>query len=501
MRMKSYDLLKEKIQKIADINGTMAVLAWDKETYLPAKANGLRSRQLATLSSISHEEYVSEETGELLEKSSRQRGLDIKAKKNIKVLTEDYLKSKKLPTSFIVERSMAESEAYHQWVLAKKDNRFGLFAPALDKLIVLKRREAEMLNEGKGLYNTLLDQFEPGSTTTLLDKLFTDVRKKLLPIIHEISEAKQVKSGFLQKKYNKDKQFDFGIYLLNAIGYDFDHGRQDISPHPFTIGFSPADVRITTRIDENDFSNMTWSTLHEAGHALYEQGLNPDEYGLPCGGAASLAIHESQSRLWENHVGRSMDFWQAHYPSLQKTFKPLKKVSIINFYKAINKVEPSFIRTESDELHYHIHVLIRYEIEKALIEDGLDAEGARALWNEKYQKYLGLKIKNDAQGILQDVHWSHGSFGYFPTYSMGSFYAAQFFEQANTELPKLKEQIAKGNTFDLLKWLRENIHQHGRLYEAQQLCKRVTGKGLSLDPFVAYAKEKYSDIYGIDFQI
>lgn len=499
MRQKSYDLLKSRMQKIADINGSMAMLSWDKETFLPPKANDVRTRQLATLSSISHEEYISSETSELLSQASRQRGLDDRAKKNIKILKKDFEKMQKIPTSFIVESTMAASEAYHHWVAARKQNKFEIFAPWLDKLIALKRTEAGLLNEGKGLYNTLLDQYEPGATTAMLDRLFKDVRKKLLPIIEKVGEAKQIKDSFLQEKYKSEKQWNFGIYLLNSIGYDFDRGRQDESAHPFTISFGSSDVRLTTRVDENDFSNMTWSTLHEAGHGLYEQGLDPAEYGMPCGFPASLAIHESQSRLWENHVGRSLDFWQAHYPSLQKTFKPLNKISLQQFYKAINKVEPSFIRTESDELHYHIHVLIRYEIEKALIEGDLNATDARNLWNEKYRQYLGLKIKDDSFGILQDVHWSHGSFGYFPTYSMGSFYAAQFFEQANQSLPKLQEQIAKGNTSELLAWLRENIHQHGRLYEAEELCKRVTGKGLTIDPFIEYVKEKYGALYNVTF--
>lgn len=499
MKVSHYSKLKNKMSKLADINGSIALLSWDKETYLPEKADRFRSQQIATLSSISHEEFTSKETGDLLQNAAAVRSLSAKEKKNIAVLLKEYEKSSKFSNDFVVKRSLIISQAFHDWVAAKQKNDFKLFAPSLDKLINLKRDEASILGSKTHLYDALLDEYEPGATVATLDTLFDEVRTKLLPIIAKIREAKSIKSSFLRKNYNKDKQWNFGLSMLNSIGYDFEKGRQDISHHPFTIGIAPDDVRITTRIDENDFSNMTWSCLHEAGHALYEQGLDPEEYGMPSGGPASLAIHESQSRLWENHIGRSMNFWQSHYPGLQKEFKALKKVGMKDFYHGINRVKPNLIRTEADELHYHLHVMIRYEIEKQMLEGNLDAEAARLMWNAKYKDYLGLEVEDDREGILQDVHWSHGSFGYFPTYSMGSFYAAQFFAQAQKEMPDLNEEIAKGNTSSLLNWLRENIHQHGRRYDAEELCKRVTGKTLSLKPFLDHTKEKYGEIYGINF--
>jgi carboxypeptidase Taq len=282
------------------------------------------------------------------------------------------------------------------------------------------------------------------------------------------------------------------------MGYDMQAGRQDLSEHPFTTSFNPLDVRVTTRVDENDFGNMTWSCIHEGGHALYEQGLPTDQYGLPCGEATSLGIHESQSRLWENNVGRSLNFWQFRYPELQNTFPGnLRTVSLHDFYKAINKVQPSLIRTEADELTYHFHIMIRYEIEKGLMDGSIDVKELKDIWNKYYQEYLHVKVPDDVHGILQDIHWSHGSFGYFPTYSLGSFYAAQFFAAAQKQVPGLDESIAAGDYQPLLNWLRTNIHPYGRFYTSNELCERVTGKPLEFSAFMEYANKKYSGIYGL----
>lgn len=492
-----YDNFVRKMQKIADINSAIAVLHWDQETYLPEGSAIARGKQIATLSVMVHQEFIGTEMGRIMRAVRGLSSLTAKQKRNVEIIDKEFKKAKKFSEEFVLRRSMAVSTAFQSWVNAKNKSDFSLFESALNELITIKREESVLLGKSKHPYDNLLDMYEPGATVEQLDALFEDVKTKLLPIIAKIRARDTPKRNFLYKKYDKEKQWDFGIYLLKAIGYDFNKGRQDISSHPFTIGFSPDDVRVTTRIDEHDFSNMTWSCIHEGGHALYEQGLDPLEYGLPSGGAISLAIHESQSRLWENQVGRSMDFWQFHYPSMQKTFKPLRKVSLKNFYKAINVIKPNLVRTEGDELHYHIHVLIRYEIEKEIIAGHIDAQGARGLWNKKYKDYLGIDITDDAQGILQDVHWSHGSFGYFPTYSMGSFYAAQFFAKATKDIPDLQLEIARGNTHLLLDWLRSKIHIHGRSLEAEELCKKVTGKPLSMKYFVDYAKNKYGDLYNM----
>jgi carboxypeptidase Taq len=313
-----------------------------------------------------------------------------------------------------------------------------------------------------------------------------------------LKEKPQVENSFLSKFYEKDKQWDFGLGLLKNMGYDFDAGRQDISTHPFTITFAPTDVRVTTRVDENDLSNMIWSCIHEGGHGLYEQGLKWENYGLPIGEACSLGIHESQARMWENNVGRSHAYWQAHYSGLQQVFpNNLSHISLKDFYNGMNQIAPNAIRTEADELHYHFHVLIRFEIEKELMAGTLEVDDLSKVWNQKYAEYMGIEIKNDNEGILQDIHWSHGSIGYFPTYSLGSFYAAQFFAKAQDEIPNLVNEISEGDSSNLLAWLRQNIHQHGRYFTPEELCIKITGEKLNFKYFMDYAKQKFGSIYGI----
>ncbi len=344
----------------------------------------------------------------------------------------------------------------------------------------------------------LLDLYEPGLRSAELDIVFDDLKQRLVPLIKEINSANQLEYAFLSKKYDKDAQWKFGLDVLEAMGYDMNHGRQDISSHPFTISFAPIDVRVTTRIDEYDLMNMTWSCIHEGGHALYEQGLPMTEYGRPLGHSCSLAIHESQSRLWENHVGRSKAFWKHWLPILKEHFpENLQDVSTGDFYKGINRIAPNLIRTEADELHYHLHVIIRYEIERDLINGNIEVAELPSIWNQKYADYIGVEVPDDAQGVLQDIHWSHGSFGYFPTYTLGSLYAAQFFAQAQKEVEGLEADIASGQYQRLLTWLRKNIHAHGRRYDPADLCKKVTGETLNADYFMRYAAPKFKEVYGL----
>jgi carboxypeptidase Taq len=495
-----YDKFQAKMTKIADLNHTIAVLSWDKEVNLPKGSNRFRSQQIATLSGMVHELFTDKEMGDLLRRLVNMKSLSAKERKNVVVVYEDYKKSTLFSKEFVMKKSMAISTAFQAWEAARSANDFGLYAQPLDELLAIVKEEAKILKHPTHPYNALLHQYEPGLTVEKLDEVFADVKKKLLPIIKKIRKGTKVNNKFLRKKYNAQDQWDFGLHILESMGYDFDHGRQDLSTHPFTISFSPEDVRVTTRVDENDLGNMTWSCIHEGGHALYEQGLNPEDYGLPTGNAISLSIHESQSRLWENNVGRSKAFWTFHYPTLQALFpKNLSKISLDDFYKGINKIKPNLIRTEADELHYHIHVMIRYEIEKEIMEEKIETKDLANVWNKKYKEYLGIKVPDDLNGILQDVHWSHGSIGYFPTYSLGSFYAAQFYTKAKNDLNSLNKNIRKGDTQPLLLWLRENIHQYGRFYEAEELCKKVTGEELKLDYFITYVKKKYSKIYGIKF--
>jgi len=491
-----YTRYKEKMQQIADVRNAMAVLGWDQETYLPEKGASFRGQQLTTLSTIAHEMFVAPELGEILQELHQRTDLSAVQQKNVALSLEDYEKNKKYPSSFVADLSQTTNAAYHAWIRARKANSYAEFEPLLSKMVLLKQQETHILGYEGHPYNALVNEYEKGATTAMLDTIFDDVKKALTPLLRRIEQSPQVEKDFLHRHYERNQQWQLGIALLKDMGYDMGAGRQDISEHPFTTSFNPQDVRVTTRIDENDFGNMTWSCIHEGGHALYEQGLPLDEYGLPCGEAASLGIHESQSRLWENNVGRSLAFWQHYYPQLQQTFpNNLKDVPLSAFYKGINQVQPSLIRTEADELTYHFHVMIRYEIEKGLLEGTYTTKDLDQVWNRYYQEYLHVTPPNDNQGILQDIHWSHGSFGYFPTYSLGSFYAAQLFATAKQKVPGLTEQISTGQFGALLQWLREHIHAYGRYYTSNELCEKVTGKKLDFQYFLQYAEEKFGEIY------
>ena len=486
------------MQKTADVGYSIAVLSWDQETYMPEKGAEFRAQQISTLSGVFHKMITDDTLGKWLEELSKDHSLNEKQKKNVELTKETYDKQKKFTTEFVELMSKTVSECFQAWQSAKEKNDFSIYQPKLEKLVELKKQECEILGYKDHPYDAQLNEYQKGATAKDLEKLFIDVRKELVPYVQKIKQAKQVDDSFFYKTYDKDKQWNFGLHLLKQMGYDFDAGRQDRSSHPFTTSFNPLDVRVTTRVSENDVSEMIWSCIHEGGHGLYEQGLPIEDYGLPLSEAISLGIHESQSRLWENNVGRSLAYWKKNFPLIQSYFPDqLKDVKAEDFYKAMNKVEPSLIRTSADELTYHFHVMIRFEIEKALFEGTIKVADLPSYWNAKYKEYLGVDVPSDTKGVLQDIHWSHGSFGYFPTYSIGSFYAAQFFDQAKKENPSLTAEIEKGEMQNLLKWLREKIHIHGRFYTASELCEKITGEKLNFAYFMNYAKEKYGAIYGV----
>lgn len=494
----SYEKYRAHMARIADLQMASSVLAWDQECYMPPQGAEFRAQQLSTLAGIAHEMFTDEALGKNLEALSADAALDARQKKNIAQSLKDYKKQKKYTREFVEEMSRAVSEAFQAWQTAKEKSDFSLYEQPLDKLITLKRKECELLGYKGHPYDALLDQYEPGLTTKECEVLFLDVRNQLVDFVKKIAAKPQLNDEFMKRNYPKDKQWDFGIKLLKQMGYDFDKGRQDISSHPFTIHFNANDVRVTTRVNENNLHEMIWSCIHEGGHALYEQGLATDQYGLPCGEAISLGIHESQSRLWENNVGRSIGYWKANFSLLKEYFPvQMKDVSVQDFYGAMNQVKPSLVRTSADELTYHFHVMIRFEIEKAIIEGKLKTKDLPEYWNAKYKEYLGIDVPDDARGVLQDIHWSHGSFGYFPTYSLGSFYAAQFFGQAGKEIPGLEADIEKGELKPLLNWLREKVHRHGKFYQASELCKEITGEPLNFGYFMEYARKKYGTLYGI----
>ena len=491
-----YAEYRDHMARLADIRHSLALMQWDQETYMPVKGAGFRARQIATLSEMAHEMATSGKLEVLLNSLKGDPDLNESERKNISLTATDFEKQKKYSSAFVRKMSETVSKSFNAWILAKNGNRFSLFEKELDELIQLKKEETRILGFTGHPYDALLDEFEKGCTVNLLDRIFTDLRPLLKEITDRIKQQKQVDDSFLLKHYDKQKQWDFGMQIIRDLGFDFDAGRQDLSAHPFTTSFNKNDVRITTRISENDFNNMTWSCIHETGHALYEQGLPESAYGLPSGEYASLGIHESQSRLWENHVGRSPEFWKYHYPRLRDLFpEALGNISTEQFYAGINIVKPSLIRTEADEVTYHFHVMIRYGIEKKLIAGELNTKDIPACWNEQYQQYLGVQVPGDREGCLQDVHWSHGSFGYFPTYSLGSFYAAQFFRQAQKDLPGLSRETEQGRTDELLTWLRQRVHAHGRTYTSEELCEKATGETLKVQYFLDYLLDKYQKIY------
>jgi carboxypeptidase Taq len=493
-----YQSYTGKMTRVADVRHASAVLQWDQETYMPAKGAALRGQQLSTLTEIAYQLFAEEELGSILDQLSVANDLDAVQKKNVLLTLEDYEKNKKYSAAFVRKLSEQVNKSFHAWIEARKQNSFGIFEPELEKLIELKKQEADILGYEEHPYDALLNEYEKGATVGLIDKTFGDMLPELKNLLEQIRSKPQVDDSFFSANFPRQQQWDWGMFLIRSMHFDFEAGRQDISEHPFSTSFNPGDVRITTRISESDLANMTWSCIHETGHGLYEQGLPTTEYGLPAGEPCSYSIHESQSRLWENNVGRSLPFWNHYYPHLVKFFpEQFSKTDLQTFYKGLNKVQPSLIRTEADEISYHFHVYIRYEIEKALITGKLRTSEIPDLWNDHYAKLLGVKVPDDKTGCLQDVHWSHGSFGYFPTYSLGSFYAAQFYAAAAESIPDLSKQIASGDTATLLQWLRREIHSKGRQFKSEELCQQVTGKPLNASFFVRYLLEKYREIYNL----
>ncbi|MCX7745141.1 MAG: carboxypeptidase M32 [Flavobacteriales bacterium] len=498
MSNRKYERFCELNRKIAVLSSAAGLLSWDQETHMPPKGAIIKAEQMGVLSGIIHNLKTDKELVGLTEELLHDSSLDDVARTNVYEFNRTLQKSLQLSTEFVEELNRTISAAYPAWHQAKTYSRFELFAPHLERLIELKKQEIQLTGYQLHPYDALMDDFEPGLTTHEVDRLFDDVRKELVPFVQTITKHSSPDDSFFNQPYDENLQVAFGRTVLEAMGYDFSSGRMDRTEHPFCIGLHPGDVRVTYKIKPHDISEIIWGLIHEGGHALYEQGLPADQFGLASGSAASLSIHESQSRFWENNIGRSSAFWNFFFPKLQLTFpEQLKHIHANDFYKAANRVTPSLIRIQADELTYHFHIMIRYEIEKSIFEGKLTVNDLPGFWNKLYKEYLGLDVPNDAQGILQDVHWCHGGFGYFPTYSLGSFYAAQFYYAMNKEL-NTEELIEKGNLIPILDWLRTNIHQHGMKHRAQQLCEKVTGEKLNFAYFMQYAHKKYNSIYHIN---
>ncbi len=493
--------LKERLGEVWDIHMAAAVLGWDQETYMPPGGAQARGQQLSTLSRIAHDKFTSDEIGQLLEDLAGDAAdwdPDSDEARLVKVARRDYLKATKVPSDFVAESSKVASLAIMAWREAKAKSDFSIFRPHLERIVELRQEYANFFAPYDHIYDPLLDDFEPGLTTADVQRIFDALRPQQVELIRAIGERPQVDDAFLHQPFDEQKQWDFGVEVITKFGYDWNRGRQDKSAHPFTTNFSVNDVRITTRLEPDYLGTGLFGTMHECGHALYEQGIAPELERTPLGHGASLAIHESQSRLWENLVGRSLPFWEHFYPRLQEVFPAeLGNVSLSAFYKGINRVQPSLIRTEADEATYNLHIMLRLELEIALLEGTVKVADLPEVWNAKMQEYLGVTPPDDAHGVLQDIHWSMGSIGYFSTYALGNLISAQWWERIRTDIPNLDEQIRGGNFADLLAWLREHVHRHGAKFEPQELVKRVTGSEIDPAPYMRYLKQKYGEIYGL----
>jgi carboxypeptidase Taq len=493
--------LKEILGELADLNAVGALLGWDQQTYMPRGGAQARGYHMATIGKIAHEKFVSEEVGKLLDELT-QAAADLDPDSDerclIKVTKRLYDKEVKVPTEWVMEFAQVTTAAHQAWGEARAENNFSKFQPFLEKIVDLRRRYAEIFAPYEHVYDPLLDDFEPGLKTTDVKAIFGALRPQQVELIKAIQSAPQVDNSFLHQRFDEQKQWDFGVEVISKFGYDWNRGRQDKALHPFTTGFSINDVRITTRVSPDYLNMALFGTMHETGHALYDLGIDQKYERTSLANGASLAIHESQSRMWENLVGRSLPFWEHFYPRLQEYFpSQLGDVSLDQFYKGINRVEPSLIRVEADEATYNLHIMLRLEIEIALMEGALAVKDLPEAWNSRMQEYLGLTPPNDAQGVLQDIHWSGGMIGYFSTYALGNLVSAQLWERINQDFPDLPEQIRQGKFDALLGWLREQIHRHGAKYEPQELVQRVTGSKIDPAPYMRYLNEKFGKIYGL----
>lgn len=498
---KKLNEFKTLMAEIMDLSTAMAVLGWDQQTYMPPKGAEGRGDQFATLTRILHQKQTSPKYAKLVEElvpMAEALGPDNDDAALINLANRHLQKRLKVPIEFAVEEAKVTTLSQSAWIEAKSKSDYSIFQPHLEKVIDLTRRYVEFFAPYEHPYDPLLDNFEPGMKTPEVEAIFTPLRKEQVALIKAIGKQKQVRTDFLELAYADKKQWDFGVDVATRLGYDWAAGRQDRAEHPFTTSFGIHDVRITTHVHERNMASGLLSTVHETGHALYEQGINPKYARTILADGVSSAVHESQSRMMENMVARSKDFWVFFYPKLQKIFKKqLGDIPMETFYKAINRVQPSFVRTEADEATYNLHIMLRFELELALLKGDLNVKELPEVWNAKMEEYLGITPPNDKLGVLQDVHWSGGMFGYFPTYALGNLVAAMLLEKMEKDIPGLRGQMAEGKFDELLGWLHKNIHQYGSKYEPKVLIKRATGSEINAKPFMRYLKKKYSDIYGL----
>jgi len=493
--------LIELSAELTDLGHIQAVLGWDQQINMPPGGAEERGMQSAALGRIMHEKFTSDEVGQLIADLEEEIG-DLNAETDearaVKVAKRDYEKETKVPLPLLMEFIQTTTMSHEAWREAKDKSDFSIFQPHLKKIVELRQQYAELFKPYDHIYDPLLDDYEPGMKTAEVREIFNKLRPQQVDLIQAIAEKEPPDDSFIKQYYKEEHQEIIGRHVITRFGYNWKRGRLDVAPHPFTTGFGHGDVRISTRYLKDDAGSALFSTMHEAGHAMYEQGI-PEKYKRhPLGGAASLAIHESQSRLWENIIGRSKEFWSFFYPSMQMLFPQyLSDVTLKDFYRGINKVEPSLIRVEADEATYNMHIMLRLEIEIGLMEGTIKVENLPEIWNAKMQDYLGITPPNDAVGVLQDVHWSGGMIGYFPTYALGNLASVQLWDKLVEENPNVYDEIAKGQFDTVLQWMRENVHQYGCKYEPQEIMIKATGSKITPEPYMTYLKTKYGEIYDL----
>ena len=485
--MSTFEKVWEQGKRIARFEGVLHLIEWDQETYMPKGSAQSRADQIELLASTIHKERTDPQFLENLRRLDPKK-LEPWQKAALREWKEDVRKAEALPNDFVKAFAKLTSESMVVWTEARKESNFKKFAPILKKVIKMCREQADFLGYEDSPYDALMDLYEPGMTVKKINPLFKKLGSSLSALLEKIPEAD---NSCLRQTVADEKQIAFGNKLLKAMGYDLNHGRLDLSTHPFSTSMHPTDSRVTTRITEHSYFDNLSAVLHEGGHGLYEMQLDPQYFGTPVGESRSLGIHESQSRTWETFIGQSRPFWQHFFPLLQKSFK-LEKTDLDTFYTAINRVKPSFIRVEADEVTYCLHVILRFQIERDLIEGKMEVADIPEAWNASMQKLLGVTPLTDREGCLQDVHWAMGGVGYFPTYALGTVYAAQFFEAFTKEHPDWEKRVSHGELLFIRDWQKEKIHKWGRTFSSAELVKRVTGRELEVAPYLNYLERKYS---------
>jgi carboxypeptidase Taq len=496
------EYLKLLLGEVADLQYSAALLNWDQQVNMPPGGASPRAMQLGTISRLAHEKFVSDEMGPAIEAAKQVVG-DLNADSDdarlVKKTEHDYLKQVKVPSEWVADFSRITALAHGEWKKAREQSDFSIFEPHAEEIIELRKQYADFFKPYDHRYDPLLDDYEPGMKSAQVRAVFDELKPFQIELVRAIvEEGEPADDRILHLNYDVQKQWNFGLEVIKDVGFDFENGRQDKSTHPFTTSFGITDVRITTRFDTNFLNPGIFGSLHEAGHAMYEQGIRTDLDRTPLASGTSLGMHESQSRMWENLVGRSKPFWKAYLPRLKGHFpEQVGEVDLDDFYRAINKVERSFIRVEADEATYNLHIMLRFDLEMAMMEGNLGVKDLPDAWNEKFEEFFGIRPPDDAKGVLQDVHWSSGLVGYFPTYALGNLIAAQLWNRIHEDLPDLESQIERASFGDLLEWLREHIHQHGAKYEPMELLNLVTGSGLEAEPYMRYLETKFKRIYNL----